>query len=745
MWEKPLLYLVPAAAAALYCAVCIGWSPGLHGSLLLLALLLAATGATIHRPRVFMACGMLAAAALAFSLFALHETYIVTPVRKLNSHTLSVTATALSDAAVYEDSQRVKLSVDANDRIKRPFRTLCYLPLTDGPVLTGDRIEAYLSFYLPGNTGGFDRAMSQAADGYYIASSCPETEEGEPFFFSVARDGEKSLRWLPARIARYCRQAVTAYLPEREAGLLAALLLGDKTGLSEEDALALRIAGLSHLTAVSGLHVGFLAVFCFLLFGRRAGAFISVPLILLFVPIAGATPSVIRAALMYLIAAGAFVLRREADSLNSLCVALAILLLGNPRAIASLSLQLSFLSTAGLILLAGKMQRRLLQPTAHWPKWSRPPAAFVAGALSCTVCATIFTTPVLLTSFGTVSVLSLLGNLLVTSVTAVCFIGGFLLCAVSACLPPVAALIAGLLVYPLRYILLVANWIADLPFGLIDGDQVAGVMLLLLTFALILLWLLRGRHVRWKMILPAFCVVAVGIAGAGAYYDRTHYTVTCFPCGSGQAIAVSDMEHMLLIDCGGDGGYYNAASTVREWMRWHGIRQIDTLILTAVDKSHARDLPELLEKTAVEELLIPDGCKQTKYNTDLLALVQSCEATTVTENRTLETLPVSVFPITGGKLGVQIGTHTLILHSPTQKQLAAFLETDGAGLTAPAVVLSDRNTSDGDLLQSALDSIQAETILLQAGRSCQEEMAGRPIESPYLTGEIQKRYVFDGE
>lgn len=74
---------------------------------------------------------------------------------------------------------------------------------------------------------------------------------------------------------------------------------------------------------------------------------------------------------MYLIAAGAFLTRREANSLNSLFAALGLLLLVNPYAIASLSLQLSFAATLGLILLSGRMQRRLMRPFAKAPKTRR--------------------------------------------------------------------------------------------------------------------------------------------------------------------------------------------------------------------------------------------------------------------------------------------------------------------------------------------------------------------------------------
>ena len=73
MLERPLIYLVPPAAAALYGAVCFDLSPGLHASLLLLSLLLIAAGALIRHNRLFTITCMLAVTALAFSVFSLYR------------------------------------------------------------------------------------------------------------------------------------------------------------------------------------------------------------------------------------------------------------------------------------------------------------------------------------------------------------------------------------------------------------------------------------------------------------------------------------------------------------------------------------------------------------------------------------------------------------------------------------------------------------------------------------------------
>lgn len=743
MFRQPLVYLVPSAAAALFCAVCLDFSCSLHSALLLLALSLAAAGAAVYHEKLFAVFGMLAAAAFAFSCFGVYNMLVVSPVRELVNRNAEISAEVLHDAAVYDDSQRAELLLDAGTVLPRSFRTLCYLPLTEEPLRAGDRITANVGFYLSGAAEGFDRAAYQASDGVYIASSYNKRKDGTPISFSVISTNNQSLRYLPDRIARGCKQTIETALPKRQSGLLTALLLGNKSALDTEDALSLRIAGLSHLVAVSGLHVGFLVSFCFLLLGRRIGTFFSIPLVLLFVPIAGATPSVVRAAMMYLLAAGAFCLRKEASSLNSLFLALAILLFQNPYAIASLSLQLSFSATLGLILFSSRMQRGLMRPFARLPHFGKKAVSVFAGALSCSVCAMIFTAPILLSSFGSVSVLALLSNLLVVGAAGLCFVGGLLLCLGAACMPVIVPLLSQILRPLLSYMLAVADKISALPFGLVNWTDRFGVAALVVCFAAILLWLFVGSRVRWRYVLPCVFLLLAGLTAGGMHYDKTHYTVTYLPCGTGQAVIVSDSDrHMTLIDCGGDGGYRNAAASVQEWMRWHNFKRIDTLILTAVDKGHARDLPELLMETDVDRILIPNGCKETKHNKEIVSLVQSAGALVVGEKRVLQdgAAPITVFPVTAGKLGILIADRVLILHSPTQKQLAEFF--DGADYSADELVLSQNNVQDLDLLRQTLEHTRAEHIILQAGsKDAMEQIDDISVESPYFSGELQKEYA----
>ena len=361
MFERPLLYLVPPYAVMLLIAVRFGLVPSPFLCLPALAVLLIGAAFAVRHRRAVTVLAMLCAAVFALVQLSLCDRYLAQPVRELNGRSAVVRATVLQDASVYEDSQRAELRVEPNRYLRRSFRTYCYLPLSDTPLCAGDRIEAHVTFY----RSNPDRERSLAADGCFIAAFSTRNKSGDVIGFERLGSASGSPRYLPQRIARFCKNAVSAALPEREAGLLRGLLLGDRTGMSDDDTLSFRMAGLSHLVAVSGLHVGYLAAFCFMLLGRKWGIYLSLPLILLFVPVAGATPSVIRAAVMYGITALGFILRRDVNPKLSLMAALALLLLLNPYAAAGAGLQLSFSATLGLILFAPSMQHRLLAPFAE--------------------------------------------------------------------------------------------------------------------------------------------------------------------------------------------------------------------------------------------------------------------------------------------------------------------------------------------------------------------------------------------
>ena len=161
---------------------------------------------------------------------------------------------------------------------------------------------------------------------------------------------ENALRWLPQHSARVIQNRISQLFSGDTAAFLTAILTGDKSGISEEASTALAEAGLYHILAVSGMHCAYLLGMVTFLTGshrRCLQASIAIPLLLFYMLLTGGSPSVVRACVMLIFVLTAPLFRRESDMATSMSVALALILLQNPFAAASLSLQLSFAAISG--------------------------------------------------------------------------------------------------------------------------------------------------------------------------------------------------------------------------------------------------------------------------------------------------------------------------------------------------------------------------------------------------------------
>ena len=113
---------------------------------------------------------------------------------------------------------------------------------------------------------------------------------------------------------------------------------------------------------VSGMHCSFLVslLSLFALGQKRRLALWGIPILIFYALLTGASPSVVRSCIMAIFVLSAPLLRRDSDPITSLSAALLVILLQNPFAAASISLQLSFSSVAGLLLVSPRLYQTLL-------------------------------------------------------------------------------------------------------------------------------------------------------------------------------------------------------------------------------------------------------------------------------------------------------------------------------------------------------------------------------------------------
>ncbi len=243
---------------------------------------------------------------------------------------------------------------------------------------------------------------------------------------------------------------VREHLDSPEADLGLGYLLGIRTGIPDDLDTSLRVIGLTHIIVASGAHLGILVAAAQKLFGRLsrfAGLFAALLFIAGFVCIVGLTPSMARAGLVSALSLIVTYFGRKFRPARLLTLVAAMTLLISPAYPISLGWLLSFASFAGIMILGPWLTKFLYgdkQPHA------------VAELLLSSVSASLLCTPILLYFFGSVSLISLLANLLVPPTISLAM-GLVFLTGATAFLPPLAAAVGWLATLVLDYQLLVIN------------------------------------------------------------------------------------------------------------------------------------------------------------------------------------------------------------------------------------------------------------------------------------------------
>lgn len=219
---------------------------------------------------------------------------------------------------------------------------------------------------------------------YCIMSDCKKVGISKPYK-------------LIGKIREYIKDT-NAYLYKDKSDFINSMLLGDKDLMSDEDKRMFSRTGVSHIIAVSGLHVGILCTLAGFM-GRRINiAFNMVVVnIVLFIYfyIAGGSPSIGRAVVSSVFADICFVLDRKRDGISTLSIIASVMIFLNPFVIYNTGFQLSFLATFSIVYFYPIINKRI--------KFS---------AASVTIAANIMTLPIIVYSFDGISILSVISNVL---------------------------------------------------------------------------------------------------------------------------------------------------------------------------------------------------------------------------------------------------------------------------------------------------------------------------------------------
>ena len=354
--------------------------------------------------------------------------------------------------------------------------------------LYGDKIKVSGFLQEPFVFEDFNYKDYLAKEGIYSVIYYPETEllqrgQGNFVLSSVFALKDK------------LRGVIYQNLSPPQSSILAAILLGDKRQISDEWKDKLNMAGVRHLTAISGMHVAILtSILMSLLLGlglwRKQAFFVTLGIISLFIIMTGLQPSAVRAGIMGGFFLLAQYLGRQNVSLRALVLAAVLMLVHNPLLLTlDVGFQLSFLAIIGIIYFL-PFFRGLFKKVPNFFQ--------LREVMSMTLAAQVFTLPILIYNFGYFSLVSPFTNILIVPLLPYILGLGFLFL-LFGLLSPLAFLLSLPVLLLLNYLTIVVDFFSGFAFSAVFMEMPFGFLVFIYLILSSFIFLLH-RQERLKFL-----------------------------------------------------------------------------------------------------------------------------------------------------------------------------------------------------------------------------------------------------
>ena len=593
--RKLMYFTIGFALASLAGSMIYGQWVLLAGAVmfLLTGLLLIFRKIGMIRPMILVTFGI----AVGFTWFFLYDMFFVLVPRVADGQTVSVTIEASDYSYETDYGSAIEGNVILNDE---SYRVKAYLHIEED-IKPGDRL-----------TGTF-RLRLTAAGG----KEDPTSHQSEGIFLLAYPVGKTSLepceqipwRYYPAVWRRQLLERIDAIFTGRVEAFASALVLGDRSKITYEMNTAFKLSGISHIIAVSGMHVSILFGLLYSLMARRRvlSFLVGVPVLFLFAAVVGFSPSITRACIMQALMLLAMVLDREYDPPTSLAFAVLAMLVVNPLTILSVSFQLSVGCMIGIFLFSERIRLWIVSRLEKKEKKSKFRSKMIhsiSTSVSVSLSATIITTPLVAYHFGCVSLVSVLTNMLVVWVISFIF-HGILLCLLASMLSTTLAVFISLPVsVPVYFVLFTSEFLSKLPMAAVYTSSIYTVVWLCGAYVLLTIFLLQKK--KRPMFLAVSILFTLLMSQTLSWIEpmTDDFRVTMLDVGQGQCILLQSDGKTFLVDCGGDDDEISA-DIAAEALLNQGISRLDGLIVTHPDRDHAGGVSYLLTRIHADRLILP--------------------------------------------------------------------------------------------------------------------------------------------
>ncbi|MDY2594538.1 MAG: DNA internalization-related competence protein ComEC/Rec2 [Oliverpabstia sp.] len=478
----------------------------------------------------------------------------------------------------------------------------------------------------PGNPGEFNRRRYEQARkiDYYLKKCRIGERSSEQQGFAV----------LMAKCRNYFSGVLESIFPEQEAGVLEAMLLGEKKLLEDEVQSGFQAAGISHVIAISGLHISMLgaalwSAMQWVGFPIILNAAVSCTVLLGYGVLINNPATAVRAVIMFLVMIGARLFGRAYDLLSALSLAAILLLVDNPDLLFSGSFQLSFAAVVAMGTYVAQKREllRMLFPGKRWMETAGTGLALWISML-----------PVSLSVFSQVSMVGILCNLVVLPLMPLVLGSGFT-ALILGCWSCRVGSIAGIPAYGLVKLFEATGTLVEkISWGVWTPGN-PSIVIVVICYILLGLELVLEKRISRRIVQAALSVwiPAAVILILSAPWKNVD-SITVLDVGQGDGIVLRSGKVQILVDGGSTSRSQVGKYVLLPYLKHEGISVLEGIFLTHTDEDHMNGAKEVLEEAqkgwlTVQQVFFPVWMAQTEEGKEILRLAEQCGASC----RTLQT------------------------------------------------------------------------------------------------------------
>jgi competence protein ComEC len=492
------------------------------------------------------------------------------------------------------------------------------------------------------NPGRYDYELAMNLAGFACAASVSDGRRVVPMGREYLGFPIEILERTRGRIRNFFRENLS---PQNQA-LFGALILGERQGISSELREPFNVAGLGHILAVSGLHIGLVAWLTFAIFNRllslsyrltlqtdirKLAALMACFPVVAYTCLAGFQVSSQRAMIMSLAYLFAMILGREKEIWSTFAVAAFGVLALDPHSLFSLSFQLSFCAVIGILWLAPGIYKKissLFNADAKQKRVSGRLYFYFVGLIAVTLSAMIFLLPVISFYFHRVSLVAIPANLTVVPILGLWIIPAGLISAMTLPIfPSLANLCLQLGAWGMEWMMVMIQFWAHFPwaaFWVITPNSYE--ILLYYSLIFFVFFLKRRTWAKIGLLLTLLLFVVDIFYWTFETRFNPHLKVTYLDVGQGSSALIQfPGKERMLIDGGGfPRDNFDVGKMVVAPFLFHSkIRRIDYLVLTHPQADHMNGLRFIASNFQPKEFWYNGDRRENRSFRELMKIVES--------------------------------------------------------------------------------------------------------------------------